>query len=64
MWYLNKYNKLVNVTKKRGRLTDIENKLVVTSGIRGRGNIGVGELEVQIIECKKVSGMYCTTWEI
>ena len=25
-----KYNKLVNITK-RGRLTDIENKLVVTS---------------------------------
>ena len=27
--------------KKRSRLTDIENKLVVTSG--GWGNIGVGE---------------------
>ena len=41
-----KYNKLVNKTK-RSRLTDIENKLVVTSGEReeGRGNVGVGEKE-------------------
>ena len=31
-----KYNKLVNITK-RSRLTDIENKLVVTSGERERG---------------------------
>ena len=39
------YNKLVNVTKKRSRLTDIGNELVVTSGGRekGRGNIGVGD---------------------
>ena len=41
-----KYNKSVNKTNKqtKSRLTDIENKLVVTSGERerGRGNIGVG----------------------
>ena len=37
-----KYNKLVNITKEK-QLTDIENKLVVTSGERegGKGNIGV-----------------------
>ena len=46
-----KYNKLVNKVK-RSRFTDIENKLVVTSGEReeGRGNIGVGE--------KRVIGLY------
>ena len=40
-----KYNKLVNTTQKKGRLTDVENKLVVTSGEREgrRGNIGVGD---------------------
>ena len=35
---------------KRSRLTDIENKLVVTSG--EGGNIGVGEWELQPIGCK------------
>ena len=47
------YNKLVNITKKK-RLTDIENKLVVTSEERevGRGNLGVGEWEVQTLGCK------------
>ena len=45
MWNLKKYNKLVNTTKKRSRLTDIENKPVVTSGggegqYRGGGTIG------------------------
>ena len=35
-----KYNKLVNITKK-SRLTDIENKLMVTSGEREEeGNMG------------------------
>ena len=38
MWNLKKCNKLVNITKNR--LTDIENKLVVTSG---GGFKGVGE---------------------
>ena len=38
-----KYNKLMNLTKSN-RLTDIEKKLVVTSGERvgGRGKIGEG----------------------
>ena len=38
-----KYNKLV-IKEKRSKLTDIENKLVVTSGekVVGRGKIGVG----------------------
>ena len=46
-----KYNKLVDIT--RSRLTDIENKLVGTTGERvGRGSIGVGEWEVQTIGCK------------
>ena len=35
-----KKNKLVNI--KINRLTDIENKLVVTSGEGERGNTGVG----------------------
>ena len=45
MWYYlyveaKKYNKLVNITKKKQ--TDIENKLVVTSGeMEGGGNISV-----------------------
>ena len=41
----------MNITKQN-RLTDIENKLVVTSGERegGRGKIGVGEEEVQTID--------------
>ena len=61
---LKKYNKVVNITK-RSRLTYIENKLVVTSGERERrGNIGVGEQEVQTIGCKIGSRIYCTTWEI
>ena len=46
MWNLKKKSKLVNITikKKRYRLTDIENKLVVTSEEREakRGNLGVG----------------------
>ena len=43
-----KYNKPVNITK-RNRLTDIENKLVVTSGERegGRAKIGVGDSEIK-----------------
>ena len=44
------YNKLLNITKQR--LSDIENKLVVTSGEWGRGYRGVNEWEVQTIECK------------
>ena len=41
VWYFfyvesKKYNKLVNITK-RSRLTDIENKLLVTSGKREGG---------------------------
>ena len=37
-----KYNKLVNIRKKN-KLTDGENKLVVTSGVNEarRGNIGI-----------------------
>ena len=40
-----KYSELVNITKNKNRLTDIENKLVVASGERevGRGKRGVGE---------------------
>ena len=34
---------------KRNRLTDIENKLVVTSGEKGRGNTGVAVWEIQTI---------------
>ena len=57
-----KYNKLVNI-QKRSRLTDIENKLVVTSRERGRGKIGVGGGEVGGTNYwgKIGSWMYCTT---
>ena len=37
MWDLKKYNKPVNITKKRNRLTDMENKLVVSIGEREGG---------------------------
>ena len=49
LWNLKKYDKLVNITTisttTKNRLTDMENKLVVTSGERevGRGNIRVGD---------------------
>ena len=41
IWYLlpieyKKYNKLMNITKKK-QITDIENKLVITSWGEGRG---------------------------
>ena len=44
----------MNVTKKKSRPTNIENKLVVTSGEMEEesGNIGVGGSEVQTIRCK------------
>ena len=49
VWYClyvksKEYNKPVNITKKR-RLTDVEKKLVVSSGERegGKGNIEVGK---------------------
>ena len=44
----------------RSRLTDIENNVVVTSG-RVRGNIPVGEWDVQITGYKVDSRLYCTT---
>ena len=39
------YNKLVNITKKKKQHSDIENKLVTTSGEKeaGRGKIRVGD---------------------
>ena len=46
------YNRLVKITtnKKKSRLSDIENKLGITSG---KGNIGLGGWwEVQTIGCK------------
>ena len=43
----------MNITHKKGRLTDTENKLVVTSGEgEGRGNRGVGDKEAQTITWK------------
>lgn len=38
--------------KKRRRLTDIENRLVDTTGDIGRGNTGMVEWEVQTTECR------------
>ena len=53
-----KYNKLVNISKKKKADTDIENKLVVANG---EGQNGVREQEVQAVECKVGSRMYCKT---
>ena len=54
-----KYNKLVNIPK-RNRLTDIGNKVVVTSEERegGRGNIRIGEegVETVMYKIKKLRG--------
>ena len=50
-----KYNRLMNITK-RGQLTDRENKLVLTTGERGK--IGVGKWEAQISGCKLDSRMH------
>ena len=62
-WNLKKYNQLENITK-RSRLTDVENKLVVTCGKgSGRAYKG-GECEVQITESKIGSRMYHTTQRI
>ena len=45
MWNLENKTDECESNKKRNRLTDIENKLMVTSGERevGRGKIGVGD---------------------
>ena len=50
MWTLKKHNKLISITKnkqtnKKSRLTDTENKEVVTSGERevGRGKTEPGD---------------------
>jgi len=42
MWNIKKYNKLVNITKRK-RFADRKKKLAVTNGEResGRGNSGV-----------------------
>ena len=56
-----KYNKLVNITK-RSRLTDLENKLVVTSV--GLGDKETGVWEVQTSGCKMSSRMCYTTRKI
>ena len=53
-----KYNKLVNITKKKQTHRYREQ----TSGYYwGRGNIGVGEWEIQTMGCKIGSWLYCTT---
>ena len=52
-----KYNKLVNITRKKQ--TYRYRELVVTSG--ERSNIRVGEWEVQTTGCKIGSGTYCRT---
>lgn len=56
-----KYNKQVKITK-RSRLTDLENKLEVTSV--GMSNKEIREWEVQATGYKTGSRMCYTTWEI
>ena len=55
-----KYTKLVNKTTKKEAYSQIEKKLMVTSGGMG-GNTEVREWEIQNTECKIGSRMYCTT---
>ena len=45
-WNLKQYNQLVNITR-RSKLTEMENKLMVTTV--GRGKIGPGKRKVQTI---------------
>ena len=54
MWNL-KIQQTNEYKKKRTRLTDTENKVVVLNGEEG---------EVQTTRCKTGSRMYCTTQEI
>ena len=49
---------------QKHRPTDLENKLVVTSGEKGEGQYRAEREEAQIIGCKMSSRMYCTTWGI
>ena len=58
-----KYNKWVNITKKKQTQRTLENKLVVTSGgVEGeRDNIWVGVGEIQTIGGKIGPRIYCTT---
>ena len=53
MWNLKKYNKLVNIRKKK-QIQNIENKLVVTRRAKeeGRDKIGLGDSEEQTTTCK------------
>ena len=57
------YNKLVNKTnKQRSRLTDIENKLVVTSWERKvEGNAGLGMKRHKLLGIKQATRVYHTT---
>ena len=58
MWNLKKYNKLVNITKKKQAHRHREQ----TSGYQWEGgNIGMREWEIQTIGCKRGSRIYCTT---
>ena len=56
-----KYNKPVN--KKKNRLTDIENKLMATSG-RGKGRVtvcGQGIKRYKVLCIKVAARIYCMT---
>ena len=61
-----KYNKLVNIKKKKSRLTDIENKLVATSGEREPGGATQeqGSKRYKILGIKYATRIFCTTWGI
>ena len=60
MWNL-KVQQTSENNKKRSRLTDIEDKPVITSLGAGRSHTGMGEREAQSTGCKINSRMYCTT---
>ena len=50
--YLHVEPKEYNWWKQKGRLTDLENQLMVSSGERWGGNVRVGEREVQTTGCE------------
>ena len=59
MWNLKKIQQTSEYKQKKKKAnTDIENKLVVANG---EGQNGMGEQEVQAVEYKVGSRMYCKT---
>ena len=54
----------MSITKKKQTHRYMEQTSVYQWGEAGRGNIGVGEWEIQTVGYKIGSRIYCTTWGI